>query len=316
MKVSQILRAVIFFVIIDVLLLWGSAWLMNGSLLTVFFGQGVLHDQGVMDSMTLLKRILSDTYIHCLAAYLTGIHFLGSLSFRKKWAGMIRGLSLLACVGILIIHLVQVVMPSVMVVQKAKMYQYSAEHDEQVYSQQVNGMPVIEVQSDQEYPYDVEQIKQAVAAMPEFLLENCAKIYIMDEAHYLQTGKQLKVANLKNTAAFSYSSDMSIYIRIITDPQIEKDYLHTVSHELCHIYDFSKGDLFVDPSGCSNSDEFMRLYQAAPDSVSEYGSTSQYEFFAEAGSLYILDPYALYYANPDVYDYFDSLFGPYYADQP
>ena len=61
----------------------------------------------------------------------------------------------------------------------------------------------------------------------------------------------------------------------------------------------------------SNSQEFLNLYQAAPNSITEYGATNKIEFFAEAGEMYIHEPEELQRRNIDVYNYFDALYGPY-----
>ncbi|MBP3853679.1 MAG: hypothetical protein J6D18_03830, partial [Erysipelotrichaceae bacterium] len=171
--------------------------------------------------------------------------------------------------------------------------------------------PNIVVKADENYyAQDIQEIRQAIDSMPLFLLKNCRNIYIMDTGQYEKAGEELKMDDPNQTAAFSYSGDMSIRIRVIEDPTIINTYTRTMAHELSHIYDFSQGDAYVDPSGCANSEEFMALYKAAPDSISEYGASSQYEFFAEAGGLYVTDPQTLAALNPQVYDYFDRLYGP------
>ncbi len=52
---------------------------------------------------------------------------------------------------------------------------------------------------------------------------------------------------------------------------------------------------------------FLALYNANPNSITEYGATDSAEFFAEAGAMYINNPEELMQKNMDVYNYFESL---------
>ncbi len=158
------------------------------------------------------------------------------------------------------------------------------------------------------YQNDIETIEAIIPTMPQFLLDRVKTIYIEDEATYLQKGQESNNENISDSAAYSFSKDMSIHIRIITNPWVSNDYRQTIAHELSHIYDFYDGNL-LNPYGHSTSEEFASLYRANPTSISEYGSTDAYEFFAEAGGLYITNPTALYNQNLDVYKYFDQLYG-------
>ncbi len=53
--------------------------------------------------------------------------------------------------------------------------------------------------------------------------------------------------------------------------------------------------------------DFNILYKQNPDSISEYGVTNVNEFFAEAGTMYLLSPEEIKEKNIDVYNYFEAL---------
>ena len=69
------------------------------------------------------------------------------------------------------------------------------------------------------------------------------------------------------------------------------------------LYDFSKGD----GANWLSDFDFSNLYNANPNSITEYGATTVKEFFAEAGSMYINNPEELEQKNIDVYNYFELL---------
>lgn len=77
----------------------------------------------------------------------------------------------------------------------------------------------------------------------------------------------------------------------------------TVAHELWHVFDYANGN---DEYYLSEFD-FNILYNQNPGSISEYGATNVLEFFAEAGTMYLLSPEELKEKNMDVYNYFESL---------
>ena len=140
-------------------------------------------------------------------------------------------------------------------------------------------------------------IKKMIQQQPEYLLNNCQTIYVCSKEKF----KEFKEAeNLENAYAFSTYSDRAVYVQLST-----KDYdTKSLTHELWHIYDFTHGDPTTDSS---NLEDFQKLYKENPNSITEYGSTSSREFFAEAGVMYIYEPEQLLKQNVDVYYYFDAL---------
>ena len=143
-------------------------------------------------------------------------------------------------------------------------------------------------------------IESKIKSQPQFLLNNCKLIKIYHSNFWAAVLSEKRKPN--STYAFANDGDMSISIQYR-----EENYNNeSITHELSHLFDFKNGSYRM-----SNSQEFLNLYQAAPNSITEYGATHEIEFFAEAGEMYIHDPEELQRRNIDVYNYFDALYGPY-----
>ena len=185
---------------------------------------------------------------------------------------------------------------------EAYLAQQNATYEDQILY--IDGLPPIQLilttedfvpkQNDVDY-----FIESRIKSQPQFLLNNCKLIKIYNGNFWAdvlsENGKTPGSAY-----AFASYSDMSINIQYRTDAQSTS----SVTHELSHIFDYRYNRL-------SQSSEFLNLYQAAPNSITEYGATNEHEFFAEAGEMYIHDPEELQRKNIDVYNYFDALYGPY-----
>ncbi len=232
------------------------------------------------------------------AAILALCYFVLSLPTSKhsflRWFENILKLSLCVCAGLGIFYVYSN--------SDSELISSTTENTDSTYN--------VVIEADDIYSTQASEIEAIIYTMPSFLLENVSTIYIEDEATYIAKGKENSNDGVESSAAYSYSKDMSIHIRIITDPNISNEYDQTIAHELSHIFDFKDGNI-LNPYGYSSDDEFVALYQADPYSISEYGATDASEFFAEAGGLYITNPTALAQQNYAVYQYFDALYGPY-----
>ena len=141
-------------------------------------------------------------------------------------------------------------------------------------------------------------INNMILKQPQFLLNNCQNIYILSKEKFDEYSSSEDLT--ENTYAYAKPTEKSVYVQLSTNNYD----LESLTHELWHVYDFTHGDYYTDSS---NLEDFQALYQSAPDSISEYGSTSSREFFADAGTMYIYHPDELKEKNIDVYNYFDNL---------
>ena len=136
-------------------------------------------------------------------------------------------------------------------------------------------------------------VNSSIQNQPNYLLEKAENIYIYSSDCYN--------ANINSTSdGLANPNTLSIHIKY----SIQKDMSKIISHELWHLVDYAYGYLFY-----SNSDVLQSLYNDKPSSITDYGSTSPVEFFAEAGALYVNYPDELKRKNIDVFNYFEDTFG-------
>lgn len=159
----------------------------------------------------------------------------------------------------------------------------------------IEGLPTIEIVGTLKQRDVDASIEENIKTQPEFLLRNVNSFKLADNKNYD------KEENFeKFTLGYASMGDMSIYLNFYSSSK------NTVSHELSHIFDYINGRHWA-----SGSNEFKKLYNAKPNSITKYGSTNAQEFFAEAGAMYINNPKQLKSRNADVYNYFDNLYGQY-----
>ena len=178
--------------------------------------------------------------------------------------------------------------------QKAAM---NATYDDQVLY--IDGLPPIQLISGGTFnQLEInEYIEENIKTQPAFLLKNAKMIVICRSEEY----EKLEIVEVDTSTGYSDPNNMTIYIR-----QENINSKGTISHELSHLFDY-----VTSYHTYSNSPEFQALYNAAPNSITEYGATNVHEFFAEAGMMYVNSPSSLKSKNIDVYNYFNNLFGQY-----
>lgn len=303
---KNIIKAILTSILVYILFTCFFTLYTDGTLFEWIYKTQAMSDANVIQSLDNIKNYFPEDFILHVSIFLGFC----SLAFsyydpRAKVRSFFMGLLKVVLTCIIIIglttNLVNLIPLHQSVVYNIKQYELNQKSDK---------LPEIEVDADEIYNNDVQEIETVLATMPSFLLNRCEKVYIMDSTNYLQAGSQLSMDDLDTTAAFSYSQNMSIYIRIITDINVGNTYEQTIAHELSHIYDFSMRTSYFEPYGCSDSEEFVALYEADPNAISEYGSQDVHEFFAEAGSYYIIAPEKLQGMSTQVYNYFDQLYGP------
>lgn len=169
----------------------------------------------------------------------------------------------------------------------------------------IQGVPVYVEPDEETTQEDIDKYLKEIKAQPEFLMKNCTGIYLQGESNYYEQKKQILGENIK--ASGGHAIEEKIYLDAKTkysNGEKTSDIIReTVTHELWHVFDYMNGNDEYYLSGL----DFNILYKQNPDSISEYGVTNVNEFFAEAGTMYLLSPEELKEKNIDVYNYFEAL---------
>lgn len=164
----------------------------------------------------------------------------------------------------------------------------------------IQGVPVYVEPNDELTQIEVDKHLKAIEEQPEYLMKNCTGIHLQGENLFNKEG-----GDVSNSGG--YTSIKEIYINGRTNfgmgKKTEDIIKEDISHELWHVFDYTYGN---DEYYLSELD-FNVLYNQAPESLTEYGATNANEFFAEAGTMYLLSPEELKEKNMDVYNYFESL---------
>lgn len=164
----------------------------------------------------------------------------------------------------------------------------------------IQGVPVYVEPNDELTQIEVDKHLKAIEEQPEYLMKNCTGIHLQGENLFNKEG-----GDVSNSGG--YTSIKEIYINGRTNfgmgKKTEDIIKEDISHELWHVFDYTYGN---DEYYLSELD-FNVLYNQAPESLTEYGATNANEFFAEAGTMYLLSPEELKEKNIDVYNYFESL---------
>ncbi|MBB5182840.1 zinc-dependent peptidase [Catenisphaera adipataccumulans] len=287
-------------------LIWNvytSGWFLRSA-----YGSNVTGDVNVASALAKIQDFLPAHWIIAASVFI-GI-YIGLLSYhnRDNFFRMVCVRLLRLSMSILLICAIIFSVYTLVPLNENVLYNAEQYHE---YITNEQELPEISVEADSSYQTDIDQIESAIQSMPQFLLNRCEKIIICDSQTYLAYGDQYNISSVSGTAAFSKSDDLSIYIRITAGMNVSNTYDQTIAHELSHIYDFSMHSFGIDPYGCSDTDEFSELYKKYGSKLTAYGATDQHEFFAEAGSYYILYPDTLRTNCPEVYTYFDNIYGPY-----
>lgn len=169
----------------------------------------------------------------------------------------------------------------------------------------IQGVPVYIEPDENTTQNDVDIFLKYLNKQPDYLISKCTKIYLQGENVYYSDAEDNEAG--QSSVGYADPENYNVHLFINNtkslDHMTEYDIMTTITHELWHLYDFSNGDGVNDLSDF----DFLNLYNANPNSITEYGATDSAEFFAEAGAMYINNPEELKQKNMDVYNYFESL---------
>lgn len=166
---------------------------------------------------------------------------------------------------------------------------------------QEGDLPVVQVYSDKGVAGGrVESyIQNYIAVQPEFLLENCKKINLCDTDAFYNKLKSNGMSTQGWIYAFAQSDTMEITMQL----HLSEYDLHSVSHELAHLYDFA--------NHISDTNTWQALYYSRPASLRLYSAKDPSEFFADALAYYLWRPDDLKAANKELFAVLNDLFSLY-----
>lgn len=200
---------------------------------------------------------------------------------------------------------------------------------------QEEGMPTIELSLDEGDTITQRQWEcqlNSIRKTPAYLWKNCRYV-IIESQKAIVTGSGGTVNDdgslSENTLGYTSSNDLIVHLApyftgneyyddnanvlqddgsTISGKEANKKYDEemgesgdsTLIHELWHDYDFV--------NGTTQRQDFISLYNSAPDSLGDgYSSINIEEFFAQCGMSYVLTPEYLKKHNMDVYNFFEAL---------
>lgn len=185
-----------------------------------------------------------------------------------------------------------------------------------------NGLPLVGVKADLSEPEIQAMVQECVYSLPDWLLQQTNAIHILDDASFSAAMAAHSIQSpglVAGFSSYSYTDDGS---GLLASNHDEEVFLRlssldaaTTAHELTHCFDFEH-DITQKNADSDYTETVRSLYAANPLAISAYGATDVSEFFAEAGSLYIMDPQALNQRSPELYSIFQSLYGTQTKDQP
>ena len=144
---------------------------------------------------------------------------------------------------------------------------------------------------------------------PDYLIKNCTEIHFQCEdvfmKHMLDDGY---VQNEEDGEFYDgLTSDTTVYMNTRTKKygsiNIDENYFKEIlTHELWHVYDNTHQNGNTTPS-----ETIVDIYNQNPSLLGEYGATSIYEFFADAGKMYVNEPDKLKEKSEELYNFFEAL---------
>lgn len=168
------------------------------------------------------------------------------------------------------------------------------------------GKIYIKMQKPSEYKKEIKAIEKALKKAPDLLTDKCKNVYLLDNTQFKKEAKKHHITDTRHVRAFTSSKDETIRIRLSKGKK--HDYVHTLYHELAHVYDFY--DSPKEGEGkYSSSKSFIKLYQNGTTNLSHYAESDNMEYFAEASWLYFKKPEELQARNYRLYQYLDDIYG-------
>lgn len=172
-----------------------------------------------------------------------------------------------------------------------------------------NGIPVYIEPDEKTLQMTIDKYFKQLEKQPDYLIKNCTEIHFQCEdvfmKHMLDDGY---VQNEEDGEFYDgLTSDTTVYMNTRTKKygsiNIDENYFKEIlTHELWHVYDNTHQNGNTTPS-----ETIVDIYNQNPSLLGEYGATSIYEFFADAGKIYVNEPDKLKEKSEELYNFFETL---------
>lgn len=177
---------------------------------------------------------------------------------------------------------------------------------------EISGLPTIILNGSNSFKNIKTQtfIKNNIMTQPAYLLVNCNKIIISSHENLEIIWNTKSVSDYKDLGvrAFASIDEMAIYIENTDDAS-------TITHELSHILDYSKGNPYGENyPHLSDSNEFTTLYNKYKTTLffnytdNSYSRDSKTEFFAVGGTYFLEHGSKLKNECIELYDFFKKYY--------
>ncbi len=184
------------------------------------------------------------------------------------------------------------------------------------FTEQREGLPEVGVKAALSEEEIRQMLEANVYALPDWLLQQTNVIRILDDAAFRQAMAEHNIQSSGLVAGFStysYTDNGSGLLESNHDEEVflrlESLEAATTAHELTHCFDFEH-DITQKNADSDYTETVRQVYAQQPALISAYGAMDISEFFAEAGSLYIMNPALLQQKSPELYQVFEALYGP------
>ena len=171
-----------------------------------------------------------------------------------------------------------------------------------------NGIPVYIEPDEKTLQTTIDEYFKQLGKQPDYLMKNCTEIHFQCEDVFMK--------NILDNGVAQNEADGEIYDGLTTDTTVymntraykfgsemtEDDFKESLTHELWHVYDNTHQN-----GNIPFSEPIINIYNQDSYLLGEYGATNPYEFFAEAGRIYVNEPDELKEKSEELYNFFESL---------
>lgn len=171
-----------------------------------------------------------------------------------------------------------------------------------------NGIPVYIEPDEKTLQTTIDEYFKQLGKQPDYLTKNCTEIHFQCEDAFVKTMLDSGGAQNEGEAA-DYSgltTDTTVYMNTKVEgfdlDAVGDDFKETLTHELWHVYDNTHQN-----GNIPFSEPIINIYNQDSYLLGEYGATDAYEFFAEAGMMYVNEPDKLKEKSEELYNFFEAL---------
>lgn len=309
----KLIKALLWGVFWYALIVYGIDWAVtyvDRPMLTIIFTQELLQTGGILwGGIAFLRTLLKTKKKSFISGFLR-VCLLLCGSFATGWYGLTYVWPLVQQENVggiadVVDH----------ITKKAEDLEFTPDVSGYGWSEQKEGLPVVAVNGIMDEGQIRQLVDSSVYCLPDWLLNEAEGIYLLDDASFEKALADHDIHASGLIAGFSNYSYTDSNDGILRSSHDEEVFLRlstasaaTTAHELTHCFDF-ENDITQKNKNGPYHEQVHAIYEQNPFLISTYGATNESEFFAEAGSLYIMDPARLQSLSPELYDIFTDLYG-------